>query len=359
MSGVPPSAARGKNPRRAHPASISRSDRSGGIMFDVNQGAACMSANHDDLLTATLAAGLGPSWDAAVPRSLHGYFAPARKLGPVTVLSSCTASPLSPEGRADCSRLFGTVAAAPSPAIARQRIEEMDHRLGAALVRLIAAPAGTRVFLTASLAEACLLLSVRLGALLRYGSARLAMPTIGEMASPLPDAFEGRSLASRADIVLTEIPMRDSHGALIPQETLQQHYEAYKAKPDREVFVHASLGDATGLVDPWLPGRSTFSLDASQMRCRPDRVGLNLSMGLPVIVSGATFLGGPADSGALLVPPEPRSQGRAAPGRAAVAGTHGIRPRPSLGAHAGLKHRVALVSSPRQSSTDGRPRQPG
>jgi hypothetical protein len=38
------------------------------------------------------------------------------------------------------------------------------------------------------------------------------------------------------------------------------------------------------------------------MRLRPDRIGLHVQCGMPVVIAGSTFLGGPAESAALLVP---------------------------------------------------------
>ena len=50
------------------------------------------------------------------------------------------------------------------------------------------------------------------------------------------------------------------------------------------------------------PGEVTVVVDACQLRCPPEQIHADLEAGFLVMISGSKFLGGPAFSGALLVP---------------------------------------------------------
>jgi hypothetical protein len=96
--------------------------------------------------------------------------------------------------------------------------------------------------------------------------------------------------------------MRRQGGEVSDDRDLALSFGKYTRNTDRLPLVYSSLGDATGLIGPRTSG--ALALDASQMRLRPDRIGVHLAYGMPVVIAGSTFPGGPAESGALLVPPD-------------------------------------------------------
>lgn len=272
--------------------------------------AGCRSDRERTLLGA-LAAELGPSWDTNASQSLHGYFAPARATAGHTVLSSCSGSPLSADARRICLQALGQLLEAPEPRVMRARIDALDSMFAEGITRLVGAPAGTEVVLAASAADAFRMMGILFALEATPKPLRVLAPTIGEVASAVPAGMEGREVvpgphhgevAPETHIDVIQIPMRRRDGEVIDDTDLALAFREYARKTDRLPLVYSSLGDATGLVGPRASG--ALALDASQMRLRPDRIGLHLLCGMPIVIAGSTFLGGPAESGALLVPPD-------------------------------------------------------
>jgi hypothetical protein len=300
-----------KTARRAQPAPVARSESVGSIMSDRQKSGAWFSHYREEALVEALAAELGPSWNAKAPTSLHGYFAPARGAGRHRVLSSCSGSPLSERARALCLQICEWIIEAPDRAAVRERIAGIDGMFAENVTRLVGAPAGTAVVLAASPADAFRLMGMLFSIEAKRKPLRVLVPTIGEIASAVPSGMEARyvepgprhgQVALEANIEVTQIPMRGRGGEVIDDTELARSFAEYSRKTDSLPLVYSSLGDATGLVGPRASG--ALALDASQMRLRPDRIGLHLSCGMPMVIAGSTFLGGPAESGALLVPPD-------------------------------------------------------
>lgn len=278
-------------------------------MSDRQQSGAAFGQNRDRALISALAAELGPSWNAQASASLHGYFAPARVDGRRTVLSSCSASPLSECGRAICLRVVDHLLEAPDQAAIRQRVTSYHAMFAENVTRLVGALAGTTVVLAASPADAFRMMGMLFAIEAKPKPLRVLVRTIGEVASAVPAGMEGRhvvpglrhgQLAVDARIEVIEIPMRRRDGEVIDDTELALAFQDYARKTDRLPLVYSSLGDATGLVGP--RGSGALALDASQMRLRPDRIGPHLLCGMPIVMAGSTFLGGPAESAVLLVP---------------------------------------------------------
>lgn len=278
-------------------------------MSDRRKSGAWLGHSREQALVSALAAELGPSWDAQATESLHGYFAPARGADRHTVLSSCSGSPLSERAHALCLGEIDWILDAPDPAAMRGRIDVIRAVFRENVIRLVGASAGTVVVPVASPADAFRLLGILFSIEANRKPLRVMVPTIGEIASAMPAGMEARHVlpgprqgqaAPEPNIEVIQIPMRRRCGEVIDDTELATTFREYCRKTDSIPVVYSSLGDATGLVGP--RGSGALALDASQMRLRPDRIGLHLQCGMPVVIAGSTFLGGPAESAALLVP---------------------------------------------------------
>jgi hypothetical protein len=88
--------------------------------------------------------------------------------------------------------------------------------------------------------------------------------------------------------------MRRQGGEVSDDRDLALSFGKYTLNTDRPALVYSSLGDATGLIGP--PTSGALALDASQMRLRPDRIGVHLAYGMPVVI-GIDFPGRPGGIG--------------------------------------------------------------
>ncbi|MBB4197974.1 hypothetical protein CCR94_05255 [Rhodoblastus sphagnicola] len=114
---------------------------------------------------------------------------------------------------------------------------------------------------------------------------------------------------------LAALPLRDADGKPLPASEIDAKACALvrvaRAR-HAHTLVHLLDGSKTGLsaisrdcAKALLrdnPGEVTVVVDACQLRCKPEQVRADLDSGFLVMVSGSKFLGGPAFSGALLVP---------------------------------------------------------
>ncbi|GAB0119876.1 hypothetical protein [Acidisoma sp. 7E03] len=268
-----------------------------------------LSTQKEQALIDALAAELGPSWDPRLSGSLHGYFAPARGAAGRSVLSSCTGSPLGDDARALCLDTVAWITGGPDRAAIRKRAARVRDTVVESLLQLVGAPAGTEVVLAASPADSFRLMGMLYAIEAEGQPLRVLVPTVAEIASAVPMGLEARHVLSGprfgeeapdGPIEVIQIPMRRHGGEVIDDGELALKFRDHAARVDRRALVYSSLGDATGLIGPRASG--ALGIDASQMRLRPDRIGAHLALGLPVVIAGSTFLGGPAESGALLVP---------------------------------------------------------
>jgi hypothetical protein len=213
-------------------------------MSDRRKSSAWISHGREQALIGALAAELGPGWDADASASLHGYFAPARGAGRHTVLSSCSGSPLSDGARALCLQIFEWIIEAPDQVAMRERIAGIDGMFAENMTRLVGAPPGTAVVPAASPADAFRLMGMLFAVEAKGKPLRVLVPTIAEIASAVPAGMEARHVVPGP-----------RHG----QVALESNIEVIQVP----------------------------------MRGRGGEV-----------IAGSTFLGGPAESGALLVPPD-------------------------------------------------------
>jgi hypothetical protein len=211
-------------------------------------------------------------------------------------LSSCEAVGLSARaaraaGEAH-ARVFGARAALALP----QWFDELRRRLAC----LFDAPFCQTV-LAASAAEAEWLFD----ALARAASPR----PIVHVAAALPERPGGGPPARL-------FPLRDRYGLAWPTEEIdaeaaRQVGEAVAS--GAHVALHAADCSETGLFGPSrvglarmeqdFPGRLTVLIDARQMRGERETIAADLAAGRAVLLSGATFAGGPTGAAALLLPP--------------------------------------------------------
>lgn len=295
---------------RAQRASVLRSESPGDIMSDQQRSGDWRGDRREQALVDALSAELGPSWDANAPTSLHGYFAPARGTNGHRVLSSCSGSPIAEGARRLCLKMCDWIMEAPGRAAMHERIASIDGMFAETVTCLVGAPPGTTVVLAVSPADAFRLLGILFSVEARGKPLRVLVPTIADIASAVPAGMQGRHVApgpgqGRSEagslIEVVQIPTRRQDGELVSDRDLALRFGEHTRSTDRIPLVYSSLGDATGLVGPRASG--ALALDASQMRLRPGRIGVHLAYGMPVVIAGSTFLGGPAESGALLVPP--------------------------------------------------------
>lgn len=117
-----------------------------------------------------------------------------------------------------------------------------------------------------------------------------------------------------AGMKIERIAIRNSQGRPVPPDTLAEPIAGVVAREraaGRRVILHVVEGSKTGLVAPgiasvlllrrWFPDLAIV-VDACQLRTGAAVLRRYLNAGCMVAVSGSKFMGGPAFSGALLVP---------------------------------------------------------
>ena len=166
------------------------------------------------------------------------------------------------------------------------------------IVQQFGAP-GTVVFLTPTIADA------------RSLARAVAFSVYGETPAEL---MAGADESSEFDIAATatfeDVPLRDDCG--MPREREEVDTQAKRAACDLDgpLLVHMLDCSRTGLAgisraacdDIALYSQSLIVIDASAMRTSPETLRGDLIAGRMVILSGSTFLSGPASCAALLVP---------------------------------------------------------
>jgi hypothetical protein len=187
------------------------------------------------------------------------------------------------------------------------------------LAEIILCPSGTDALLTAA----------RLLAAERPGAAMTAiLPSASETGTGVPLAAAGRAfdgphqgqVSTDNEIDTIEVALRRPDGAPLPEDEVDAAYAGAVAQANGRAVVYLTYGTKTGLIAPRTPpADAEVIVDACQARIDPARVVAYLRLGWPVVVTGSKFFGGPAFSGAVLVPVGRRlAPGRRPPGLGAV-----------------------------------------
>ncbi|MCW2285107.1 hypothetical protein M2323_002973 [Rhodoblastus acidophilus] len=133
--------------------------------------------------------------------------------------------------------------------------------------------------------------------------------------APFGAARAGFPLDGFAAVALATLHLRDAAGTPLPVDDIDAKAAALvrvaRAR-GAHTLVHLLDGSKTGLsaisracaakLMQDNPGEVTVVVDACQLRCPPEQIFADLEAGFLVMISGSKFLGGPAFSGALLVP---------------------------------------------------------
>ncbi|WP_085317196.1 hypothetical protein [Derxia lacustris] len=256
----------------------------------------------------------------------------------IVELGSSTASALSPAGFDAAARLLGRLAGRPeSQAAEAGRIRrELLALTGAERVdgsEAVLAASGTDVHLIA----------ITLAAGPERAPVQAVMADGAETGSGVPLALDGRhfgSLSCRGTRVARgepvgalaavatprQIALREADGQPRPADAVDADFEAavdaVVRQGERCLLVLTDVSK-TGLVAPSADcaarlaarygARLTVLVDGCQFRLAPGTVADHLARGFAVAVTGSKFVGGPAFSGALLLPAELARRARGTP----------------------------------------------
>jgi hypothetical protein len=269
-------------------------------------------------MLATAMFGLGLEWpEDGLKRH---YFWPAAPGEGWTVLSSCSGVPVS-KGALEAVRALTT---------GDREFRDLDDMRGwtedardhveESLAIAFEAPAGTRIMLMPTVAEA-----VRVATIFYWGSLAkdrklsVVAPFIGDDGEderirrglagiyagygPRDEELRPKRNGKTSRIWAKELPFRGNNGVLASDSAIDDFVFKCELGLQRAggLSCCVTLGDATGIVGPL--GFGDGMVDALQMRVRPNCIGGMLVENHIVVVSGSTFLGGPGESAAVLIPP--------------------------------------------------------
>lgn len=243
-------------------------------------------------------------------RAFHSFFVPNRyQVREWLLFSSCTAMPMLEWGYEACATPYHYVLEATDKDDVSNRLGVIEAGFASKLLAALSAPRETKVLVTASPADA-FRLAATLCALQGNGSpSRVLIPSVLEVGSEVPNALQGRDVLPGPDygqsllpgsIEVTQIPLRGGNGELLDEMKVTETFSRFKEHSHHRTFGYTTLGDATGAVGP-IPYAADV-MDATQMRVRGSKIAEYLTRGFAMVISGSTFLGGPAHSGALLLP---------------------------------------------------------
>jgi hypothetical protein len=246
------------------------------------------------------------------PLGLKRHFVPRRiRDDEFTLFSSCSAMPLFDWAHETCAVPYQFVIAGEDRGDVANLLLQLGHLFLSRFLSWIAAPKGTRMLVASSPADAFRMAAMLFAIECNGEPMRWLVPSIGEAASEVPFRMRehvvrpgvdyGKALLAE-NIEVVEIPLRKPWGELIDETEIAEIFRRHQQTPGRRPIGVMSYGDATGAAGPL--GFQADMMDATQMRMRPSRIGEYLRRGYPTVISGSTFLGGPMESGALLVPPD-------------------------------------------------------
>lgn len=225
-------------------------------------------------------------------------------------LSSSTASPASPRGLAAARSAFDRVTRASDALPLPAWFDDIRQRL-----HDLFAPEGTEIVLCASEAGADLVLLAAARALLsRPLTSLVVAPPESRAAAPSVDS-DSMGFAG-ADHRVISMKLRDRYGAPFDPDQLDRIVASQVKEvvaEGRDVVLHLLDCSETGRSGPTraaalalaaaYPGRVLIAVDAGQLRCSREQVASDLEAGCIVTLTGSKFAGGPAFSGAILLPP--------------------------------------------------------
>jgi hypothetical protein len=261
--------------------------------------------------TAALFSG-GDSRITADPLTgLNKYLCPTAPAPDLVCASSCTASPISVHARDKAAKAFLDLAGAPSPRQRAQRLTTLADQIEARLLRYFGVDRLARVILCPSGTDAMLTAAMLLAAERPDEAMTAILPSASETGTGVPLAAmcrvfdgpdSGRSLTGRK-VAAVEIRLRLADGSpRCPDEVSDAFANATKAAVGN-VVLYLTHSTKTGLIAPASPpSDANVIVDACQARIAPQTVAGYLGRGWPVVVTGSKFFGGPAFSGAVLLP---------------------------------------------------------
>jgi hypothetical protein len=243
-----------------------------------------------------LASGGGPElWpDPATGRTLGGSL--MRPAPHEIWLSSTDATAPSPYAHAQALAVLARLTGQPNaPALTLTR---WFDGLRGRIARQFGAP-GAAVFLTPSIADA------------RNLARAIAFSVFGETpAEIIAGADESSEFQFAVTSVCEDVPLRDDCGMPREREEVDTQAKRTACDIDGPLLVHMLDCSRTGLAgisraacdDLAQYSQSLIVVDASAMRTSPEFLRGDLMAGRMVILSGSTFLSGPASCAALMVP---------------------------------------------------------
>lgn len=260
-------------------------------------------------VVAALLAG-GDSRLSVDRQGMNKYLCPPLPSPAMACLSSCTASPISEVGFRWAAAAFEQIVLAPK-ALELGRIEACETAIVLAIRDYLGLDQCDHVMLTASGTDG-MLLAACLVALEDRGSPMTAiLPSPSETGTGVPlaascCAYDGPD----AGHSMIGVSVNTEHVALrgpdgMPREAgaVAEDFDgAIRSSRGRPVVIF-TYGTKTGLVAPVeVPAGVDVIVDACQLRLPAHKVREYLKRGWPVVITGSKFPGGPAFSGAVLVP---------------------------------------------------------
>jgi hypothetical protein len=137
--------------------------------------------------------------------------------------------------------------------------------------------------------------------------------------APFGPANQGHAIEGwpAESIFLANLPIRDASGApreAVDVDAIGAFFARNAVARDARALLHVLDCSKTGLagfsrsiaklLQDEFPENISVVVDACQWRCAPEQIRADLDAGFMVMISGSKFYGGPAFSGALLLPPD-------------------------------------------------------
>jgi hypothetical protein len=235
-------------------------------------------------------------------------------------LSSCSGTPLHTGGLEAVRALMNGDPAFRSLDDMRNWTEDARRHSEESLAITIDVPEGTRIMFMPTVAEAVRLATIYYwGALAKDRKLSVVAPFIGDDAEdePIRRALAGvyagygprdeelrpKRNGKTSRLWAKELLFRGNNGTLASDSAINDFEFKWELGLQRAGGLSCCMtfGDATGIAGPlW---RGDGMVDGLQMRVRPHCIGNALVDDHIVVVSGSTFLGGPGESAAVLIPP--------------------------------------------------------
>ena len=290
--------------------------------FDCDREAALMA-----MLSASFVAPSTPG-----PKGLRRHFIPRRvRNGEFALFSSCSGMPLLDWAYETCDAPYQYVINGRDRGDVESLLVELKRLFHDKLLKAISAPPGTELLIASSPADAFRMAAMLFALACNGEPMRWLTPSFGELASDIPAGMRGRIVGPGADqgdalladnIEVMEISLRDARGGFIDDAEIEATYRRHQQAAAGRSIGLLTFGDATGAAGPL--SMPADMIDATQMRVRASRIADYLKLGYPTVISGSTFLGGPSQSGALLVPPNTFGEALMSQARALLAEDTGL-----------------------------------